>query len=74
MAQMIAKAMAKNPTGANKAELEKYSDRVVWRGKIEYTYHSYRTQTEDRRKHRNNDDTFVFRLEPTFYVNDNWFL
>ena len=95
MAQMIAKAMAKNPTGANKAELdrlaaefrdeldalgvrvaelEKYADRVVWHGKIEYTYHSYRTQTEDRAKHRNNDDTFVFRLEPTATVNDHWFL
>ena len=99
MAQMVAKAMAKNPSGANKAELdrlaaefrdeldalgvrvaelEKYADRVVWRGKIEYTYHSYRTQTENgdsgRRKHRDNDDTFVFRLEPTAYVNDNWFL
>lgn len=25
-------------------------------------------------KHSNNDDTFVFRLEPTATVNDHWFL
>ena len=99
MAQMIAKAMAKNLEGADKAaldrlaaefadelnnlgvrvaELEKYADRVKWQGKIEYTYHSYRTETptsgSSTRKHRNNDDTFVFRLEPTATVNDHWFL
>ncbi|MBR0261953.1 MAG: S-layer homology domain-containing protein, partial [Selenomonadaceae bacterium] len=62
MAQMIAKAMAKNPSGATKAdldrlaaefrdeldalgvrvaELEKYADKVVWQGKIEYTYKNH---------------------------------
>ena len=95
MAQMVAKALAKNPQGTDRAaldrlaaefseelsnlgvrvsELEKYADRVVWNGKIEYTYHSYRPETSNREKKRINDDTFVFRLEPTAWVNDHWFL
>ena len=59
MAQMIAKAMAKNPSGVTKAdldklaaefrdeldalgvrvaELEKYSDKVIWNGELRYRY------------------------------------
>ena len=105
MAQMIAKAMAKNPTGANKAELdrlaaefrdeldalgvrvaelEKYADKVVWQGKIEYTYKSHRTDrvTRDadgnynrvRGKDRINQDDWIFRFEPIAHVNDHWTL
>jgi len=94
MAQMVAKAMAKNPSGANKAEvdrlaaefrdeldalgvrvaeLEKYADKVVWKGKIEYTYTSERTDPANtRHKNRENENGFIFRFEPTAYVNDHW--
>ncbi len=94
MAQMVAKAMAKNPTGANKAELdrlaaefrdeldalgvrvselEKYADKVIWTGKIEYTYESERTDPDKTgHKHRENSNGYVFRLEPKAEVNDHW--
>ena len=105
MAQMIAKAMAKNPTGANKAELdrlaaefrdeldalgvrvaelEKYADKVVWQGKIEYTYKNHRTDNvwaDQRNRHhstsehtRVKQDDWIFRFEPIAYVNDHWTL
>ena len=96
MAQMIAKAMAKNPSGASKAELdrlaaefrdeldalgvrvaelEKYADKVVWQGKIEYTYKSHRTDNVyDKGKTRVNQDDWIFRFEPIAYVNDHWTL
>lgn len=38
MAQMIAKVLAKNPTGKNKAELEKHADKVKWAGELHYLY------------------------------------
>ena len=94
MAQMIAKAMAKNPTGANKAELdrlaaefrdeldalgvrvaelEKYADKVIWQGKIEYTYTSERTDPEKSgHKSKSNENGFIFRFEPKAEVNDHW--
>ena len=97
MAQMVAKAMAKNPGGASKAELdrlaaefrdeldalgvrvaelERYADKVIWTGKLEYTYKSHRT---DRYKNSHgrtkvNQDPFVFRFSPTMEVNDHWTL
>jgi len=94
MAQMIAKAMAKNPTGANKAELdrlaaefrdeldalgvrvselEKYADKVVWQGKIEYTYENVRTDPANTgHKEKETANGFIFRFEPTAHVNDHW--
>ena len=94
MAQMVAKAMAKNPTGANKAELdrlaaefrdeldalgvrvaelEKYADKVVWHGKIEYTYTNERTDPNNTgRKDKEKSNGFIFRFEPTAHVNDHW--
>ena len=94
MAQMIAKAMAKNPTGANKAELdrlaaefrdeldalgvrvaelEKYADKVVWHGKIEYTYENVRTDPVNTgHKTKETANGFIFRLEPSATVNDHW--
>ena len=63
--------------GVRVSELEKYADRVVLNGKIEYTYHSYRPEQAPggkQNKKRINDDTFVFRIEPTATVNDHWFL
>jgi len=99
MAQMIAKAMAKNPSGADKAaldrlaaefseelsnlgvrvaNLEKYADKVIWQGKIEYTYKSHRTDdyttgTKNGTKKVNQDD-WIFRFEPIAEVNDHWTL
>ena len=94
MAQMIAKAMAKNPTGATKAdldrlaaefrdeldalgvrvaELEKYADKAVWHGKIEYTYTQTKTDPEHTgHKKKETDNGFIFRLEPKAEVNDHW--
>ena len=94
MAQMIAKAMAKNPGGADKAaldrlaaefaeelnnlgvrvsNLEKYADKLVWHGKIEYTYGSERRDPDDSgHKNKENSNGYVFRFEPTAEVNDHW--
>ncbi len=105
MAQMVAKAMAKNPTGASKAELdrlaaefrdeldalgvrvaelEKYADKVVWQGKIEYTYKNHKTDNvwADQRRHHHStsehtrvkQDDWIFRFEPIATVNDHWTL
>ena len=94
MAQMVAKAMAKNPSGATKAELdrlaaefrdeldalgvrvselEKYSDKVIWTGKIEYTYENVRTDPgHTGHKDKETSNGFIFRLEPKAEVNDHW--
>ena len=94
MAQMVAKAMAKNPSGATKAELdrlaaefrdeldalgvrvselEKYADKVVWTGKIEYTYENVRTDPENTgHKHKETSNGYIFRFEPKATVNDHW--
>ena len=94
MAQMVAKAMAKNPSGADKAaldrlaaefaeelnnlgvrvsNLEKYADKVVWHGKIEYTYTSERSDVFDTgHKDKENSNGYIFRFEPTAEVNDHW--
>ncbi|MBR4153138.1 MAG: S-layer homology domain-containing protein [Selenomonadaceae bacterium] len=96
MAQMVAKAMAKNPGGVGKAELdrlaaefrdeldalgvrvaelEKYADKVVWHGKIEYTYKSARTDNVyNNGKTKVNMDDWIFRFEPVAHVNDHWTL
>ena len=94
MAQMVAKAMAKNPSGVNKAELdrlaaefrdeldalgvrvaelEKYADKVVWNGKIEYTYENVRTDPANTgHKDKETSNGFIFRLEPRAEVNEHW--
>ena len=94
MAQMIAKAMAKNPSGVTKAELdrlaaefrdeldalgvrvaelEKYADKVVWHGKIEYTYEQTKTDPlHTGTKTKDTANGFIFRFEPTAHVNDHW--
>ena len=105
MAQMVAKAMAKNPGGVTKAELdrlaaefrdeldalgvrvaelEKYADKVVWQGKIEYTYKNHKTDNvwADQRRHHHStsehtrvkQDDWIFRFEPIAHVNDHWTL
>jgi len=97
MAQMVAKAMAKqdvsaankalidklaaefrdelNNLGVRVANLEKHADMVQWTGKIEYTYHSRRIEDKSvsgKPSVKNNDDGYVFRLEPKAEVNDHW--
>ena len=94
MAQMIAKALAKNPSGVTKAELdrlaaefrdeldalgvrvaelEKYADKVVWHGKIEYTYEQTKTDPlNSGTKTKDKSNGFIFRFEPTAHVNDHW--
>ncbi len=96
MAQMVAKAMAKNPSGANKAELdrlaaefrdeldalgvrvsnlEKYGDKVIWQGKLEYTYHQWKTDPLNTgKKDKSTSNGYVFRFEPIAEVNDHWTL
>ena len=96
MAQMVAKALAKNPQGTDRAaldrlaaefseelsnlgvrvsELEKYADKVVWNGKIEYTYTSERVDPDKTgKKSKFNNDGYVFRFEPSATVNDHWSL
>nr|MCR5833251.1 S-layer homology domain-containing protein [Selenomonadaceae bacterium] len=94
MAQMVAKAMAKNPQGINKAELdrliaefrdelkdlgvhvdnlENYADKVVWKGKIEYTYHQAKLDPFNTgEKAKTTSNGYVFRLEPVAEINDHW--
>ena len=96
VAQMVAKALASNPTGADKAaldrlaaefseelqtlgvrvsELEKYADKAIWQGKIEYTYKSHRTDNSyDNGRTRVNQDDWIFRFEPILEVNEHWTL
>ncbi|MBE8954467.1 MAG: S-layer homology domain-containing protein [Quinella sp. 2Q5] len=95
-AQMIARALAKNPTGANKAELdrlvaefrdeldalgvrvanlEKYADKVIWHGKLEYTYHQFKTDPLNTgHKAKDTSNGYIFRFEPEAEVNDHWTL
>ena len=59
--------------GVRVAELEKYADKVIWNGKIEYTYTSERTDPENSgHKHKENSNGYVFRLEPRAEVNNHW--
>ena len=64
-----------NNLGVRVSELEKYADKVVWNGKIEYTYTSERTDPDKtNRKTKENNDGYIFRFEPTATVNDHWTL
>jgi hypothetical protein len=66
--------------GVRVAELEKYADKVVWQGKIEYTYKNHKTDNlyDKQRKTdghtRVKQDDWIFRFEPVAYVNDHWTL
>lgn len=66
-----------NNLGVRVANLEKYADKVVWHGKMEYTYTS--TRYYDRENifgekigRRENSNGFVFRLEPKAEINKHW--
>ncbi|MBR1421524.1 MAG: S-layer homology domain-containing protein [Selenomonadaceae bacterium] len=57
--------------GVRVSNLEKYSDKIVWNGKIEYTYISDRLKYGNQ-KYRTNSNKYVFRLEPKAEINDHW--
>mgnify|MGYP000919924073 CR=1 FL=1 len=57
-----------NNLGVRVSNLEKHADMVQWKGKIEYTYTSKRKEGEKRE----NENNYVFRLEPTAEVNSHW--
>ena len=62
-----------NNLGVRVSNLEKYSDKITWSGKIEYTYTSSRVdENGDGHKTKNNSNGYVFRLEPKAEVNDHW--
>ena len=58
--------------GVRVSNLEKYSDKITWGGKIEYTYTSSRVEQADGHKNKENSNGYVFRLEPKAEVNDHW--
>ena len=59
--------------GVRVAELEKHSDKVIWKGKIEYTYENVRTDPNNTgHKHKDTSNGYIFRFEPTAEVNDHW--
>ena len=61
-----------NNLGVRVANLEKHADNVKFTGKLEYTYTSTRFENEDGSTDKDNNDGYVFRLEPTAEVNDHW--
>ena len=96
MAQMIAKAMAKNPIGTDRSrdwnlkrleaefadelnnlgvrvsELEKYADKMKWKGELRYTYTSERKERANGSTNKSNKDDLLFRFEPKAEVNKHW--
>ena len=98
MAQMIAKAMAKNPIGTDRSRdwnlkilaaefeeelnnlgvrvsnLEKYADKIQWKGEMRYTYTSQRYEQANGSTRKTNNDTLLMRFEPKAEVNDHWTL
>ena len=98
MAQMIAKAMAKNPVGTDRSRdwnlkilaaefeeelnnlgvrvsnLEKYADKIKWKGELRYTYTSERKERANGSTNKTNKDDLLFRFEPKAEVNDHWSL
>ncbi len=67
-----------NNLGVRVSNLEKYADKVIWQGKIEYTYKSARTDNytngvKEGQKKVNMDD-WIFRFEPIAEVNKHWTL
>ena len=63
--------------GVKVDEMWKYRDKVIWQGKIEYTYKSHRTDdiTKNNKSTKKvNQDDWIFRFEPIAEVNDHWTL
>ena len=73
-----------NNLGVRVSNLEKYADKVIWQGKIEYTYKSARTDrvrfnndgsfSKTGGKDKVNGDDWIFRFEPIAEVNKHWTL
>ena len=73
-----------NNLGVRVSNLEKYADKVIWQGKIEYTYKSHRTDAYERDANgrlystrgqdKINQDDWIFRFEPIAEVNKHWTL
>ena len=73
-----------NNLGVRVSNLEKYADKVIWQGKIEYTYKSHRTDRVQRNANGSyskmggvdkvNGDDWIFRFEPIAEVNKHWTL
>ena len=62
-----------NSLGVRVSNLEKYSDKIKWSGKIEYTYTSTRVdENGNGHKSKTNSNGYVFRLEPNAEINDHW--
>ena len=59
--------------GVRVDDLKDHSDKLVWHGKVEYTYHNLKHHddyyTDDDKKVTSNG--YVFRLEPVAYIDDN---
>ena len=59
-----------NALGVRVDRLEAHDDKVIWQGKIEYTYKSHRTDNyNDNGKTKVNQDDWIFRFEPIMVVN-----
>ena len=65
-----------NNLGVRVSKLEKYADKVVWKGKMEYTYTSTRWDNPNylggEKSNKENSNHLVFRLEPKAEINKNW--
>ncbi len=62
-----------NNLGVRVSNLERNADMVKWNGKAEYTYSRHHQENQDRQADsKANENTFLFRLEPSAEVNSNW--
>ena len=57
-----------NNLGVRVSNLERNADMVKWNGEVQYAYNSLRNEGEKR----DNDNTLLFRLEPTAEINPHW--
>ena len=57
-----------NNLGVRVSNLERNADMVKWTGKVQYEYDSLRNEGQKRE----NDNTLLFRLEPTAEINPHW--
>lgn len=59
--------------GVRVDDLKDHSDKLVWHGKVEYTYHHLRHNDDyyDEDEEKVTSNGYVFRLEPVAYIDDN---
>ena len=58
-----------NNLGVRVSELEKYSDKMKWKGELRYTYTSERKERANGSTNKSNKDDLLFRFEPKAEVN-----